>query len=148
MIRSGRTSRTRSTVCRALVVVAAVDFSVGEAECDVGGAGQFCGAALAQPDVGDLLGGVFEAAAIAERRVAHHDLVSVLDEPCQSSAAERLEIVRVRADGEDTHQRAIAGTSNKPSSTVNMATRAIARADDRASMISRRTLAEFGCRRS
>ena len=61
---------------------------------------------LAQPDLRDLLRGVLEGAAVAERRVAHHDLVSVLDETCQRAAAEDLEIVRVRADGEDTHQRA------------------------------------------
>ena len=52
----------------------------------------------------DLLRGVLEAAAVAERRVAHHDLVSLLDEPCERAAAEDLEIVRMRPDGEDPHQ--------------------------------------------
>ena len=90
----------------ALVIVARVDLSVGEAERDVRGAGQLGGPPrLAQPDLRDLLRGVLEAAAVAECRVAHHDLVPVLDETCQRAAAEDLEIVRVCADGEDAHQR-------------------------------------------
>ena len=128
----------------ALVVVACVDLSVGEAERDVGGAGQLGGAPrLAQPDLRDLLRGVLEAAAVAERRVAHHDLMPLLDETCQRAAAEDLEIVRVRADGEDAHQRAIAGMPNRPSSTVTMPTgTASAASGDRARGIARRTCTE------
>lgn len=48
--------------------------------------------------------------------------MAVLDEPRECSAAENLEIVRVSADGEDTHQRA--------------------------TLVARRTRTEFGCRRS
>ena len=79
-------------------------------------------ARLPQPDLRDLLRGVLEAPAVAERRVAHHDLVALLDEPCQRSAAEDLEIVRVRPDGEDAHQEAIAGVPNRRSPTVSAAT--------------------------
>src|SRR4029079_18871255 len=108
---------------RALVVVACVDLAVGEAERDMGGARQLGGAArLPLLDRRYLLRGVFEAPAVAEGRVAHHHLMAILDEPCQRSAAEDLEVVRVRPDGEDTHQEAIAAVPNRRPPPVSAAT--------------------------
>jgi hypothetical protein len=44
--------------------------------------------------------------------------MAILDEPCQRSAAEDLEIVGVRPDGEDTHQAAITAVPNGFSPTM------------------------------
>jgi|RhiMethySRZTD1v2_1073278.scaffolds.fasta_scaffold83115_3 hypothetical protein len=48
--------------------------------------------------------------------------MAILDEPCQRSAAEDLEIVRMRPDGEDTHQEAIAAVPNRRTPPVGAAT--------------------------
>jgi len=48
--------------------------------------------------------------------------MAILDEPCQRSAAEDLEIVRMRPDGEDTHQEAVAAVPNRRTPPVGAAT--------------------------
>src|SRR5437867_8160684 len=74
-------------------------------------------------DVRDLLRGVDEAAAVAARDVAHHDLVAALHEPSERAAAENLEIVGMSPHGEDLHTSSSAAKSKSVCSTCCSASR-------------------------
>ena len=81
-----------------------VDLAVVEPEAHVLSAGDLRRArGLLAPDLRDLLRGVDEATAVALRRVAHHDLVPPLHVARERPSAEDLEVVRMGADGEDSH---------------------------------------------
>src|SRR5581483_3488007 len=112
-----------------LLGVGGVDLGVANPERDVLGAAdlrrppRFSGAGARR-----LLRRVLEAAAVAPSDVAHDDLVPLAHEPRQRPSAEDLEVVRMRADGENSHTLCAPARSNSLSSTVWSARRSAPRA--------------------
>ena len=91
-----------------LRAVGSVDLTVAEAESRVLGPADLRRAAsLRAANACDLLRGVNEAATVAARRMAHHDIVALLHEAGQRPAAQDLEVVRVGADGENSHTASV-----------------------------------------
>ena len=130
-----------------LVTICRVDLGVAEAERRILGA-----ADLGRPprfpaaDARDLLRGVDEAATVAASRMAHHDLVALLHEAGQRPAAQDLEIVRMGADGENSHTASMRATSKRRSSTARSARRAAPSATASSARVERTTRGATGTR--